>query len=74
MARPYEFFVGATHVDNAILRGVIAVAGRLEVAARSEADWERAILTGFGAWHGLRQAGGGVVLVDQDRRSLELVA
>lgn len=74
MARPYDFFVGATHIDDAILRGAVAVAGGLEVAARSAADWERAILTGFNAWRGLRDAGGGVVLVDQDRRTLEFLS
>lgn len=74
MARPYDFFDGAAHIDDDILRGVLAVAGGLEVAARTAADWERAILTGFTIWRGLRDAGGGVVLVDQDQRTLELLA
>ena len=72
-ARPYDFFVGVTHIDDAILRGVRAVAGRLEVASCSPADWERAILSGFQVWRGLRDAGGGVVRVDRDIRTLELV-
>lgn len=73
MARPYDFFEGARHVDAEILRGARAVAGRLEVASRTPGDWERAILKGFGAWRGLRDAGGGVVRVDQDARTLELI-
>jgi hypothetical protein len=73
MARAYDFFEGASHIDESILRGVKAVAGGLEVAARTTGDWERAILTGFAAWRGLRAADGGVVRVDQDRRTVELV-
>lgn len=74
MARPYDFFEGARHVDAEILRGARAVAGGLEVASRTPGDWERAILMGFGAWRGLRDAGGGVVRVDQDARTLELIS
>lgn len=70
MARPYNFFIGAEHVDSDILRGVRAVAGGLEVARCTPADWERAILTGFAAWRALRDAGQGVVRVDRDSRTL----
>jgi NTP pyrophosphatase (non-canonical NTP hydrolase) len=73
MARPYDFFEDARHVDDAILRGVVAVAGGLEVATRTPGDWERAILQGFGVWRGLRDQGGGVVRVDQDARALKLM-
>jgi hypothetical protein len=73
LARPYDFFEGAEHVDSEILRGVRAVASGLEVAGRSAGDWERAILMGFRAWRGLRDAGGGAVRVDQDARTLEVV-
>jgi NTP pyrophosphatase (non-canonical NTP hydrolase) len=73
MARPYNFFEGVSHIDEAILRGVKAVAGGLEVAACTAGDWERAILMGFAAWRGLRAADGGAVRVDQDRRTVELV-
>jgi hypothetical protein len=72
MARPYDYFDGAQHVDAEILRGARAVAGGLEVASRSPGDWERAILMGFSAWRGLRNAGGGVVRVDLGARTLEL--
>lgn len=74
MARPYDFFDGAHHVDAEVLRGARAVAGNLEVAKRSPGDWEKAILMGFAAWRRLRDAGGGVVRVDQDKRTLELVS
>lgn len=73
MARPYDFFNGAEHVDSDILRGVHAVAGGLEVARCTPADWERAILTGFAAWRALRDAGQGVVRVDRDSRTLDVV-
>ncbi len=74
MARPYEFFERADHVDDPILRGVKAVAGGLEVAMRTSAEWEAAILTGFAAWRGLCAAEGGRVRVDQDRRTVELTS
>lgn len=73
MARPYEFFDGVSHIDDQILRGVRAVAGGLEVAECTAGDWERAILTGFEAWRGLRDAGRGVVRVDRGERKLELL-
>lgn len=73
MARPYDFFAGTEHIDDDILRGVTAVAGGLEVASCSPAEWERAILSGFEVWRGLRDAGGGVVVVDRDAGTLELV-
>jgi MazG C-terminal domain/MazG nucleotide pyrophosphohydrolase domain len=73
MARPYDFFAGVIHIDDKILRGVRAVAGGLEVAACSPSDWERAILTGFGAWRGLRAAGRGLVRVDRDARTLRFL-
>jgi MazG-like nucleotide pyrophosphohydrolase family protein len=72
MARPYDFFAGVSHIDETILRGVRAVAGGLEVAACAPGDWERAILVGFSAWRALQAAGGGVVTVDRDERTLEV--
>lgn len=73
LARPYDFFAGVGHIDDAILRGVRAVAGGLEVAACRSSDWERAILVGFAAWRELREAERGVVRVDREARTLALV-
>ncbi len=73
MARPYELFEYADHVNDQILRGVKAVAGGLEVATRTSAEWERAILTGFAVWRDLCAAEGGRMRVDQDRRTVELI-
>lgn len=74
MAKAYSFFDGAERVDDAILRAVAAVTARLEVAERTPADWESAILAGFSVWRELRYRGGGVVSVDLDARSVALVA
>lgn len=74
LARPYDFFAGVIHIDDAILRGVRAVAGGLEVAACSPSDWERAILAGFATWRHLRAAERGVVRVDREARTLELLS
>lgn len=72
LARPYDFFAGAQRVDDVILDAVKAVTARYEVGARSASDWERAILTGYAAWRGLRAAGGGTIKVDLDRATLTL--
>jgi hypothetical protein len=74
MARAYNYFDGATRVDDAILGAVVAVTAGLEVAERTPADWEVAILTGFSVWRGLSESGGGVVRVDLDGRTLDLIA
>lgn len=74
LSKPYDYFAGAERVDDSILNVVIAVTARLEVSARTTGDWERAILSGFAAWRGLREAGGGTVAVDLDRGTVELVS
>ncbi|HEX8744229.1 MAG TPA: hypothetical protein VF712_13950 [Thermoleophilaceae bacterium] len=73
LSKPYDYFAGSERVDDSILNTVAVVTARLEVSARSTGDWERAILSGFAAWRGLREAGGGTIAVDLDRGTLELV-
>jgi hypothetical protein len=48
------------------------VAG-LEVSVVRAADWERAILTGFQVWRVLNNSGGGIVHLDADARTLEVI-
>lgn len=73
MAKAYNYFEGATRVDEAILRAVAAVTAGLEVADRTPADWESAILAGFSVWRDLRDRGSGVVEVDLVARTVALV-
>jgi NTP pyrophosphatase (non-canonical NTP hydrolase) len=72
MAKAYDYFEGATRVDEAILRAVTAVTAGLEVAAATPADWEAAMLAGFSVWRDLRDQGSGIVLLDLDARTIAL--
>ena len=71
LSKPYGYFQGAERVDSTILNAVMAVTAQLEVSVRSAGDWERAILAGFEAWRGLRDADGGTIVVNLDRGTLE---
>lgn len=72
MARAYDYFDGATRVDDVLLEAVVGVTAGLEVAARTPADWESAILAGFSVWRELRQREGGTVVVDLDARTIAM--
>ena len=73
LSRPYNHFEGAERVDDRILEAVRAMTVGLEVAHRTEAEWEAAILSGFTVWRALRSSGAGVVRVDMDAGLIELV-
>lgn len=44
----------------------------LEVARCSTGEWENAIVQGFAVWREVKRRGGGTVILDLDRRTLEL--
>lgn len=71
LAKPWNYFAGATKVDAAILTVVQAVAARLEGGSLPGAEWERAILAGYEMWGHLRANDGGRVTVDLDKTSLK---
>lgn len=73
LAKTYNYFDGVNHIDEGILAGVRAVTARLEVGNRPASDWERAILSGFAVWRGLRDNDGGSVAVDLDARTVALI-
>lgn len=72
LSRPYNHFDGAERVDDRVLEAVRAMTVGLEVAHRTEAEWETAILSGFTVWRALRSAGEGVVRVDMDAGLIEM--
>ena len=74
MGASYNFFEEQLHVSDTILSAIEAMVRGLEVKDRTKAEWERAILTGFDVWRQLRERGSGVVRVDLEARSLELLA
>jgi len=73
LSRPYDHFEGAERVDDRILETVRTMTAGLEVAHRTEAEWESAILAGFRIWRALRTTGEGVVRVDMDAALIEIV-
>jgi NTP pyrophosphatase (non-canonical NTP hydrolase) len=72
LSRPYDHFEGAERVGDKILEAVRAMTVGLEVAHRTEAEWETAILSGFTVWRALRSSGAGVVTVDMDAGLIEM--
>jgi NTP pyrophosphatase (non-canonical NTP hydrolase) len=63
-AKTRDMLRGATEVDQWILRTIQQMTADFEVARRTPADWERAILSGFEVWDKLQKNGGGTVTVD----------
>jgi NTP pyrophosphatase (non-canonical NTP hydrolase) len=72
LSRSYNHFDGAERVDDRILDAVRAMTVGLEVAHRTAAEWESAILAGFTVWRALRASGEGVVSVDMDAALIEM--
>lgn len=72
-AERWNYFSEAEHVDETVLNAAKAVTSRLEVGDRNSADWERAILSGYAVWRGLRDNNGGRVIVDLDAATIEYV-
>jgi NTP pyrophosphatase (non-canonical NTP hydrolase) len=62
---------GVEHIDQAILRAISSVTANFEIASRTSADWERAILGGFRVFRELVAHNGGFVVFDADAGQLE---
>jgi hypothetical protein len=73
LAKAWDYFDGATNVDDSILNAVQAVTARLEGGSLSAAQWERAILAGYAVWRELRENQGGRVIVNLDTASIRYV-
>ena len=72
-AATHDYLDGIGRVDQQLLDTIRTLVGTLEVSILRAADWERAILTGFEVWRALNGAQGGVVRLDPDNRSLEVI-
>jgi NTP pyrophosphatase (non-canonical NTP hydrolase) len=57
---------GVDHIDQSLLRAIHSVTANFEVAGRTGADWEKAILSGFAVFRELLGHGGGFVEFDAD--------
>lgn len=72
-ASAHGFLEGVSELDYRLLRTIRSMTAHLEVAACSAADWQRAILAGFTVWRRLVRDRGGVVRIDLDARSIEML-
>ena len=68
-----NFLEGAEGVDYDLLRTIKDMTSHLEVSARTEGEWERAIITGFDIWRQVKAKGKEQIHADLERRSIELV-
>lgn len=69
-ARRHGWFADVTDIDFAVLKTVRVMTAELEVRRRPLWEVEQAILTGFKVWRQVHGAGGGRVVGDLYRRSL----
>ena len=68
-----NFLEGAEGVNYDLLRTIKDMTSHLEVNARTEGEWERAIMTGFDIWRQVKAKGGGRIHADLEKGTIELV-
>lgn len=73
-ARQRQFFDAVHRIDFEILDTIKSLTASFEVSARSHAEWEHALLTGYRVWREVRRNGGGLVVADLTARTLDYVA
>ena len=72
-AEQRSFLAGSEAVEYSLLRTIKGMTSRLEVSARTEGDWERALMTGFNIWRQVKVNGEGRIHADLERGTIELV-
>ena len=68
-----NFLEGAEGVNYDLLRTIKDMTSHLEVSARTEGDWERAIMTGFDIWRQVKAKSKGRIHADLEQGTIELV-
>ena len=68
-----SFLEGAEGVNYEILRTIKEMTAHLEVSCRTEGEWERAIMTGFGLWRQVKAKGKGRLYADLEERTIQLL-
>ena len=68
-----NFLEGAEGLNYDLLRTIKDMTAHLEVSARTEGDWERAIMTGFDIWRQVKAIGSGRIHADLKQGTIELV-
>ncbi len=69
-AKDHSFLEDVTHVDYGILRTIKQLTKHVEVAERSEFQWEAAILKGFAVWRRFQHYRRGVIIGDLKQRTI----
>ena len=69
-AKQHRMFEGVDTVEDSVLRTIRNMTRHLEVKERTAAEWQDAILQGFGVWRSVHAAGGGCVRADQAARRI----
>jgi NTP pyrophosphatase (non-canonical NTP hydrolase) len=70
-AKDHSFLENVDHVDYGILRTIKQLTRHVEVAERSEFQWEDAILKGFSVWRKFQHYRRGVIIGDLKQRTIE---
>lgn len=73
-ARDHKLFSGIDRLDYNLMKWVQKMVRGLEVASCSAAEWQRAILQGYGAFRALRDNSGGFLTLDAGHRELRFTA
>ena len=68
-----NFLEGAEGVNYDLLRTIKDMTFHLEVSARTEGDWERAIMNGFDIWRKVKSNGRGRIHADLEKGKFELI-
>ena len=68
-----NFLEGAEGANYDLLRTIKDMTAHLEVSARTEGDWEQAIMTGFQIWRQVKAKGSGRIHADLEQGTIELV-
>ena len=68
-----NFLEGAEGVNYDLLRTIKDMTSHLEVSARTEGEWEQAIMTGFDIWRKVKAKGRGRIHADLEQGTIKLV-
>ena len=68
-----NFLEGAEGLNYDLLRTIKDMTSHLEVSARTEGEWERAIMTGFYIWRKVKAKGRGRIHADLERGTINVI-
>lgn len=69
-AKEHSYFASTSRIPSDLLKLCRSLTASLEVSDRSTGEWQRALLEGYRTFAMLRTNRGGIVMADQDARTL----